>query len=85
MPIGDANGSSMSKSRPYLAGTFAEYGPHAAVFAVREDGPRAHHRLRFGDRTVLLPGAVFEADTGRSYRSSPKVRSIWVRNFGEGR
>ena len=43
-----------------------------------------HALVRWGnfDRTVLLPGKVFEADeTGRSYRFRPNVRSIWVRNF----
>ena len=43
-----------------------------------------HALVRWGnfDRTVLLPGKIFEADdTGRSYRFRPNVRSIWVRNF----
>jgi hypothetical protein len=39
--------------------------------------------LRWGnyDQTLLLPGAVFEADeNGRSYRLRPNTRSIWLRN-----
>ena len=43
-----------------------------------------HALVRWGnfDRTVLLPGNIFERDdSGRSYRFRPNVRSIWVRNF----
>ena len=56
---------------PCSASCFAELDPDHAL-------------VRWGnfDRTVLLPGKIFEADdTGRSYRFRPNVRSIWVRNF----
>ena len=85
MPIGDANGSSTSKSRAgTLAGTFAEYRPPMQRLLRFAGMDPEHVLVRWGnfDRTVLLPATVFEADdTGRSYRFRPKVRSIWIRNF----
>ncbi len=74
----------VEESRRTLAGTFAEYGPPMQRLLRFAGMDPEHVLVRWGnfDRTVLLPGTVFEADdTGRSYRFRPKVRSIWVRNF----
>ena len=74
----------VASARRSLAATFAEYPPpmqRLLRFAGLEPG---HALVRWGnfDRTVLLPGTVFEPDdSGRSYRFRPNMRSIWVRNF----
>jgi hypothetical protein len=76
--------SDISSARRSLAATFAEY-PDAMQRVLRFAELDPDHALvRWGnfDRTVLLPGKIFEADdTGRSYRFRPNVRSIWIRNF----
>jgi hypothetical protein len=74
----------VASARKSLAATFAEYPPamqRLLRFALLDPD---HALVRWGnfDRTVLLPGNIFEADDwGRSYRFRPDVRSIWVRNF----
>jgi hypothetical protein len=74
----------VASARSSLRGTFAEY-PAAMQRVLRFAGLDPGHALvRWGnfDRTVLLPGTVFEPDdSGRSYRFRPNMRSIWVRNF----
>jgi hypothetical protein len=67
-----------------LAATFAEYPPAMQRLLRFARLDPEHALVRWGnfDRTVLLPGNIFEADdTGRSYRFRPNVRSLWVRNF----
>ena len=67
-----------------LASTFAEYPPAMQRLLRFAELDPDHALVRWGnfDRTVLLPGKIFEADeTGRSYRFRANVRSIWVRNF----
>jgi hypothetical protein len=77
-------GFDVTQARGTLAATFAEYGPDSQR-VLRYAGLDPEHALvRPGnfDRTVLLPGTVFEPDdTGRAYRFRPGVQSIWVRNF----
>jgi hypothetical protein len=74
----------VASARVSLAATFAEYPPPMQGL-LRFAGLDPDHALvRWGnfDRTVLLPGTIFEPDdAGRSYRFRPNVRSIWVRNF----
>jgi hypothetical protein len=67
-----------------LAATFALYPPAMQRLLRFAELDPDHALVRWGnfDRTVLLPGKIFEADeTGRSYRFRPNVRSIWIRNF----
>jgi hypothetical protein len=67
-----------------LAATFAEYPPpmQRLLQFVGLDPDHALVRPGNFDRTVLLPGTVFEAaEEGRGYRFRPHFRSIWVRNF----
>jgi hypothetical protein len=74
----------VASARKSLAATFAEYPPAAQRLLRFAELDPDHALVRWGnyDRTVLLPGNIFEADdSGRSYRFRPKVRSIWVRNF----
>ncbi len=74
----------VASARKSLAATFAEYPPAMQRLLRFAELDPDHALVRWGnfDRTVLLPGNIFEADdTGRSYRFRPNVRSIWVRNF----
>ncbi len=74
----------VTSARRSLATTFAEYAPAMQRLLAYAELDPTHALVRWGnfDRTVLLPGCIFEADdTGRSYRFRPNVRSIWVRNF----
>ncbi len=74
----------VASARKSLATTFAEYPPAMQRLLRFAELDPDHALVRWGnfDRTVLLPGNIFEADdTGRSYRFRPDVRSIWVRNF----
>jgi hypothetical protein len=67
-----------------LAATFAEYAPNLQRLLQFAGLDPEHALVRPGnfDRTVLLPGTVFEPDEkGRGYRFRPNFRSIWVRNF----
>jgi hypothetical protein len=67
-----------------LTATFAEYPPAMQRLLRYAELDPDHALVRWGnfDRTVLLPGNIFEADeSGRSYRFRPNVRSIWIRNF----
>jgi hypothetical protein len=76
--------SDIASARKSLTATFTEY-PAAMQRLLRFAELDPDHALvRWGnyDRTVLLPGNIFEADeSGRAYRFRPNVRSIWVRNF----
>jgi hypothetical protein len=74
----------VASARKSLAATFIEYPPAMQRLLHFAELDPDHALVRWGnfDRTVLLPGNIFEADnTGRSYRFRPSVRSIWVRNF----
>jgi hypothetical protein len=74
----------VTSARNSLSATFAEYPPTMQRLLRFAELDPDHALVRWGnfDRTVLLPGNIFEADdTGRSYRFRPNVRSIWVRNF----
>jgi hypothetical protein len=74
----------VASARRSLAATFAEYPPAMQRLLRFAELDPVHALVRWGnfDRTVLLPGKIFEADeSGRSYRFRPNVRSIWVRNF----
>jgi hypothetical protein len=74
----------VASARKSLGATFAEYPPAMQRLLHFAELDPDHALVRWGnfDRTVLLPGNIFEADdTGRSYRFRPNVRSIWVRNF----
>ncbi len=74
----------VASARKSLGATFAEYPPAMQRLLRFAELDPDHALVRWGnfDRTVLLPGNIFEADdTGRSYRFRPNVRSIWVRNF----
>src|SRR5262249_1706459 len=71
-------------ARGTLAATFNEYTPELQGLLCYAGLDPDHALVAAGnfDRTVLLPGTVFELDsTGRSYRFRPSFRSIWVRNF----
>ena len=74
----------VASARRSLAATFAEYPPAMQRLLRFAELDPDHALVRWGnfDRTVLLPGKIFEADeTGRSYRFRPNIRSIWIRNF----
>jgi len=74
----------VASARSSLTATFAEYPPAMQRLLRFAELDPEHALVRWGnfDRTVLLPGTVFEADRrGRSYRFRPNVRSIWIRNF----
>src|SRR5262249_38488191 len=74
----------VASARQSLAAKFAEYPPAMQKLLQFAELDPDHALVRWGnfDRTVLLPGKIFEADeTGRSYRFRPNVRSIWIRNF----
>ncbi len=74
----------VASARSSLSATFAEYPPAMQRLLRFAELDPDNALVRWGnfDRTVLLPGNIFEADdSGRSYRFRPNVRSIWVRNF----
>jgi hypothetical protein len=74
----------VAHARGSLAATFAEYPPPMQRLLEFAGLDPDHALVRPGnfDRTVLLPGTVFEPDdSGRAYRFRPNFRSIWVRNF----
>jgi hypothetical protein len=74
----------VASARGSLAETFAEYPPAMQRLLRFAELDPDHALVRWGnfDRTVLLPGNIFESDdTGRPYQFRPNVRSIWVRNF----
>ncbi len=66
-----------------LRNTFGEYTePQRRLLEIAGMDPD-HVVLRWGnfDKTVMLPGTVYEPDETRSYRLRPGVRSVWIRNF----
>ncbi len=77
-------GFDMASAQSKHAKSFGEYSPSQQRLLDYAGLEPERALVRWGNfnKTVLLPGTVFEADnTGRSYRMRPGVRSIWVRDF----